>query len=142
MDPEISREWLTMCCAAAAVFGHVWPVFHRFKGGKGAATYVGTLAIVGPALIVPLVIVWALTIVLSGYVGLASMIAAVSVPAWLAVTKLPAEQTLFIYCAVMALFIISWHRSNIQRMRDGSEHRNTRLMLFSSKRKSAGDEHS
>ena len=78
-DPELSRQWLTMCCAAAAVFGHVWPIYHRFRGGKGAATFVGTLIIVGPELIPPLILVWVGTIVISGYVGLATMFAAIAV---------------------------------------------------------------
>ena len=47
-NPEVSRVWLTMCCATAAVVGHVWPIYHGFKGGKGAATFVGTLVILGP----------------------------------------------------------------------------------------------
>ena len=59
-----------------------------------------------------------------------TMTAAVSVPLWLAVTRLPGDQGLFIYSAVMALFIIFWHRSNIQRMREGVENRNEKLMLF------------
>ena len=133
-DPAISRQWLILCCGAAAVFGHVWPVYHRFKGGKGAATLVGTLIIIGPWLILPLLLVWAAVLVISGYVGLATMAAAIAVPIWIAVTRLPAEQPLFIYCAVMAAFIVLWHRINIQRMREGTEHRNTRLMVFSSKR--------
>ena len=141
-DPELSRTWLTLCCAAAAVFGHVWPIYHRFRGGKGAATLVGTFIIIGPELILPLVLVWAWVLVMSGYVGLASMVAALSVPLWVGITRLPAEQPLFIYCAIMAAFVVRWHRSNIRRMRDGSEHRNTRLMIFSSKRRSASDEHS
>ena len=139
-DPEISRAWLTLCCSAAAVFGHVWPIYHRFRGGKGAATLVGTLVIVGPELILPLVFVWAWVLVISGYVGLATMVAATAVPIWIGITRLPADQPLFIYCVVMAAFIVQWHRSNIQRMRDGTEHRNTQLMLFSSKRKSTDDE--
>jgi len=139
-DPELSRAWLTLCCSAAAVFGHVWPIYHRFRGGKGAATLVGTLVIVGPELILPLVFVWAWALVISGYVGLATMVAATAVPIWIGITRLPADQPLFIYCAVMAAFIVRWHRSNIQRMRDGTEHRNTQLMLFSSKRKSTDDE--
>ena len=36
-DPEISRTWLTLVCAAAAVLGHVWPIYHGFKGGKGCS---------------------------------------------------------------------------------------------------------
>ena len=139
-DPELSRQWLTMCCAAAAVFGHVWPIYHRFRGGKGAATFIGTLIIVGPELILPLVLVWALTIVISGYVGLATMFAAIAVAVWIGVTRLPADQPLFIYCAVLAAFIALWHRSNIERMKEGSEHRNTRVMIFSRKRQTADDE--
>jgi glycerol-3-phosphate acyltransferase PlsY len=139
-DPEVSRRWLALCCAAAAVFGHVWPVFHRFRGGKGAATIVGTLLVLGPELILPLVLVWAWVLVMTGYVGLATMIAASSVPLWIAVTRLPNDQPLFIYTAVMAAFVIGWHRSNIQRMREGTEHRNTRLMLFSRKRRAGEDE--
>lgn len=139
-DPEISRQWLTLCCAAAAVFGHVWPIYHRFRGGKGAATLVGTLVIVGPELILPLILVWAWTIVLSGYVGLATMVAAIAVAVWIGITRLPADQALFIYSAVMAVFIVVWHRSNMRRMKDGTEHRNTRVMIFSSKRKTVDDE--
>lgn len=141
-DPEISREWLAICCAAAAVFGHVWPIYHRFRGGKGAATLVGTFIILGPELILPLLLVWACVLIMSGYVGLATMIAAVSIPVWVGITRLPDDQPLFIYCVVMAAYVVRWHRINIQRMRDGSEHRNTRLMIFSGKRRSASDEHS
>ena len=130
IDPTISRSWLTIACAAAAVFGHVWPFYHAFHGGKGAATYVGTLVILHPPLILPLLLVWAWVVALTGFVGLATMTAAVALPVWLAITRLPADQPLFIYSAVMAMFIIYWHRPNIERMRKGKEHQNTRLMLF------------
>ena len=141
-DPEISRTWLTLCCGTAAVFGHVWPVYHRFRGGKGAATLVGTFIMIAPQLILPMLLVWAWVLVLSGYVGLSTMTAAVAMPVWVGFTRLPADQPLFIYCAVMAGFVVYWHRSNIQRMRDGNEHRNARLMLFSSKRRVVDDEQS
>jgi glycerol-3-phosphate acyltransferase PlsY len=139
-DPAISRQWLMLCCAAASVFGHVWPVYHRFRGGKGAATLVGTFIVIGPELIPPLLTVWAVVLVLSGYVGLATMAAAVSVPVLLAITRLPAEQPLFIYSVVMAGYVVLWHRINMQRMREGTEHRNTKLMVFSRKRQSGDDE--
>ena len=130
VDPEISRTWLTVCCAAAAVFGHVWPVYHGFKGGKGAATLIGTLIIIEPQLILGVLLVWAWVLVMTGFVGLATMTAATSLPVWLAITRLPQDQPLFIYLVVMAGYIIYWHRSNIERMRAGTEHRNTKLMLF------------
>ena len=140
IDPEISRSWLALSCGAAAVFGHVWPFYHGFRGGKGAATYVGTFLALNPAVILPMLLVWAWIVVLSGYVGLATMTAAVSVPLWLAATRLPADQGLFIYSAVMAMFIIFWHRANIQRMRRGNEDRNERLMLFRRKERVTNNE--
>ena len=139
-DPGISRTWLTIVCAAAAVFGHVWPFYHDFRGGKGAATYVGTFVVLGPALILPLLLVWAWVVVMTGYVGLATMTAAIALPVWLAMTRLPQDQALFIYSAVMALFIIYWHRSNIDRMRRGEELRNHKLMLFRRKRTPTNNE--
>jgi glycerol-3-phosphate acyltransferase PlsY len=140
IDPEISRTWLALSCGAAAVFGHVWPFYHGFRGGKGAATYVGTFLALSPAVILPMLLVWAWIVVLSGYVGLATMTAAVSVPLWLAATRLPADQGLFIYSAVMAMFIIFWHRANIQRMRRGNEDRKERLMLFRRKERVTNNE--
>ena len=139
-DPAISRTWLTLCCAAAAVFGHVWPIYHRFRGGKGAATLVGTLGVIAPEVIVPLLVVWAFVLVFWGYVGLATIISAVSVPVWIGISRLPDDQPLFIYTAVMAIFVIVWHRANIRRMRQGTEHRNPKLMVFSRHRKTADNE--
>lgn len=129
-DPGISRVWLMLCCAAASVVGHVWPLWHNFRGGKGAATLVGTLLVIAPALIVPVLLVWMAVLTLSGYVGLATMCASITAPAYVAITRLPDSQPLFIYCTVLALYIIFSHRSNIQRMRDGTESKQTRMMLF------------
>ena len=129
-DPDISRTWLTISCAAAAVVGHVWPMWHNFRGGKGAATMMGTLIILAPGLIIPVVLIWAWVLILSGYVGLSTMVAGVSAPIYLAATQLPSDQSLFIYCAGLALYMIFTHRSNIRRMMEGTESRNTQLMLF------------
>jgi glycerol-3-phosphate acyltransferase PlsY len=129
-DPALSREWLALCCAAAAVIGHVWPMWHNFRGGKGAATLVGTLVVLSPDLILPVFLVWGIVVTSFGYVGFATIVAGVTAPVFLMATRLPEDQPLFIYCATMALYIIFSHRSNLQRMRDGSETKQTRLMLF------------
>ena len=129
-DPALSRDWLTMCCAAAAVIGHVWPMWHGFRGGKGAATLAGTLAVLSPDLMLPVFLVWAIALTSFGYVGLATMAAGAAAPIYLAATRLPEDQPLFIYCVAMALYIIFSHRSNLKRMRDGTESRQARLMLF------------
>ena len=133
-DPEISRTWLTLCCAAAAVLGHVWPIYHGFRGGKGGATLVGTLVVLAPQLIIIVLLV------LTGYVGLSTMSAAAALPVWLGVTRLPADQPLFIYTAFMALFIMYCHRANIRRMLNGNENRNTKVMLFAQGKSASDDE--
>ena len=139
-DPLLSRTWLAICCAMAVVLGHVWPIYHGFKGGKGAGTLVGTLIVLGPKLIIGVLLIWAWVLVMTGFVGLATMIAATALPIYLAFDLSLDRQPLFIYTAVMAMCIIFWHRANIQRMREGTEHRNTGLMLFSSKRHNSSDE--
>jgi len=129
-DPELSRTWLALCCAGAAVTGHVWPIGQHFKGGKGAATLVGTLTVLAPGVIFPIFLVWAWILTLFGYVGLATIAAGVAAPLYLIITLFPDDQPLIIYMLTLAVFMIFTHRSNIQRMKAGTEHRNTRLMLF------------
>lgn len=129
-DPELPRILLTLCCAAAAVIGHVWPIWHRFRGGKGAATLVGTMTVLAPSLLLPILGVWLLVLTVSGYVGLATMSAGVAAPTFIAATRLPADQGLFYFAVFCALFMMYTHRSNIQRMRAGEEPKNTKLMLF------------
>ncbi len=142
-DPTLSRTWLTIACATAAVLGHVWPIYHGFKGGKGAGTFIGTMIILAPKLIVLLLLVWASVLVVSGFVGLATMSAATALPVYLGIFEVPGSlesQPLFIYSVVMAMFIIFWHRANIQRMREGTENRNERVMIF--RRKTSGTDDS
>lgn len=128
LDP--APAWLPYGCGAAAVFGHCYPLYHGFRGGKGAATLVGTLLVFAPTLVLPLLAVWIGAIVIIGYVGLATMITAHA--AWLMVAALwlPERMPLFAYALVMACFIVYTHRSNIQRMREGTESRHGGLSLF------------
>ncbi len=130
IDPTLSREWLTLCCAAAAVIGHVWPMWHKFRGGKGAATLAGTLLVLSPELLLPALLAWAIVLTSFGYVGIATIAATITAPIFIAATRFPDDQPLFIYCVTMVLMVIFTHRSNLQRMRDGTESRQVRLMLF------------
>ena len=69
---------LQVACGAAAVVGHVWPVFFGFRGGKGAATLVGVVGTIAPGALLALLGVFAVVLVLSGYVGLSTIIATAS----------------------------------------------------------------
>ena len=133
-DPTVSRTWLSLVCAAAGVLGHVWPIYHGFKGGKGAGTYIGTLLVLAPKLVAGLVLIWMLVLTLSGFVGLATMAAAIALPLYLTVGLKLEGQPLFIYTVCAAIGIVYWHRGNIQRMRDGTEHRNTKMMVLRRRR--------
>ena len=73
-------ELVAMAGALLAVIGHVWPVFHGFRGGKGAATLVGTLLLLWPIALLPVFAVWLLVLVTSGYVGLATVLAGFALP--------------------------------------------------------------
>ena len=76
-DPEISRTWLTLSCAAAAVAGHVWPIYHSFKGGKGGATLIGAMFILGPELIPVALLVFVLVLTTTGFVAICCSVACV-----------------------------------------------------------------
>jgi glycerol-3-phosphate acyltransferase PlsY len=131
-DPDVSREWLTLACALAVIVGHVYPVWFGFRGGKGVATAVGVIAAVDLKLLLPLVSSWLIVLVLTGYVGLASMLAGVALVVacrWLE----PADPPLLGFCAVLAALLVFTHRSNIVRMWTGSENRVRRVWLFRSR---------
>lgn len=130
VSPDVSRAWLTISCATAAVIGHVWPMWHGFRGGKGAATLIGTLIVLSPSIILPVLLTWLIVLGLSGFVGLSTMCAGIAAPIVIAIMQLPDQQPVFIYCAGMAMYLIFSHRSNIARMRAGTENRVSRAMLF------------
>ena len=137
-DPQVDRQWLTLACAAAAVHGHCYPVWYRFKGGKGAATAVGALAGVAPMLLLPAALTWMLVLVLSGMVGLATMLAAGSLPVYVLMTDRLDDVPLLLFCGALALYIVFTHRSNIRRIRSGEESRMERVMLLRRFRGSSG----
>ena len=127
-DAGIDRGWLAAGCAAAAVAGHVWPLFHEFRGGKGGATLVGALLALAPAVVPVALACWFLVVLLTGFAGLATMVAAASVP--VAVWLLGPKSSVFALALAMAAFLAWTHRGNIGRMRRGDEPRMTGLWLL------------
>ena len=121
-------EWIAVACGAAAVIGHVWPVWYGFRGGKGMATYLGVLgALAWPVLVVALV-VWIIVLLLTGFVSLATLLAAAATAVYaLLVTGLG---PLFVFALFMAAFMVFTHRSNVSRLRDGVENRFEKVMIF------------
>lgn len=129
-DPAVAREWLAVGCAGAAILGHCYPVFFGFAGGKGAATAVGALAALNPMLLIPGALVWFGVLGTTGYVGLATMLAAAGLPLWLLVRGPGAATPLLAFTLALAVFIVFTHRGNLQRLLAGSENRLERAMVF------------
>lgn len=130
IDPQVDRGWLAVACATAVVLGHVYPVWHGFRGGKGAATLIGVLIGLKPAAILPVFAVWLAVVMLTGFVGLGTMLAVASFPAYLALTEAVPSSALLVFGCVMTLFVCYTHRGNIERMRAGTESRAKRLWLL------------
>jgi glycerol-3-phosphate acyltransferase PlsY len=117
-------------CAFASIFGHVFPLWHGFRGGKGVATFVGALAGLSLPLLIPVFATWLILVVVSGYVGLASMTAATALPVFLVLRDGLQDKPMLLFAAASAVLIIFTHRGNIARMRAGTESRAKRLWLL------------
>jgi glycerol-3-phosphate acyltransferase PlsY len=122
--------WLPAACAFAAILGHVFPVWHGFRGGKGVATLVGAFAGLDPLLLLPLISTWLGLVMVSGYVGLASIAASLGLVVYLLIRDglvFTPELGFTIACAALVLFT---HRGNLRRMRAGTEPRAKKLWLL------------
>jgi glycerol-3-phosphate acyltransferase PlsY len=128
----VAQTWCWLGVAVAAVMGHVAPVWLKFRGGKGVATSLGVLLGIWPYLTLPAIaagLTWLLFASVFRYVSLASIVAAVALPIYLAVTaatlQWPRALTtpLLIVTGVMALLIVVRHRGNALRLLRGTESR-------------------
>ena len=111
-----------------AVVGHVWPVFHGFRGGKGAATLVGGLIMLWPFSVLILVLVWCLCLSLTGYVGLSTVLAGFSLLVLALIIKAPIH--VLVFSASAAFLMLFTHRSNMQRLLQKNEYRFDKAMLW------------
>ena len=114
--------WWTVVYGAAAIVGHVFSFWVRFRGGKGVATSVGVLAAVAPVVALAGVLAWVLALLVTRTVSVASMVAAVTVG--VAGFAVPGTAVFAkVFFGFIALFVIWAHRSNIRRLRAGEEPR-------------------
>ena len=111
----------------SAVFGHIWTVFANFKGGKGIATSLGFLvAIITVDLLLALA-VFSIVVLVSRYISLGSVLAAISVPIIMVVREnifnvdISGYHTILPFTIFLAFLVIYTHRSNIGRLLSGNE---------------------
>ena len=113
--------WVPILCGAAAITGHNWPVWFRFKGGKGIATTIGVMATLAfwPALIAGIAAIAAIAV--TRYVSLGSLIFAALMPVFILVLSMPYE--LFWISLLICIYAFVRHRTNIVKLIRGQENK-------------------
>jgi glycerol-3-phosphate acyltransferase PlsY len=132
--PPALAAWCVTVCALAVVLGHVYPLWFGLRGGKGVATLVGAVLGIDPWLLAPMVLTWLAAVVLFGFVGLASMLGVLALAVAIALGSFTPRLPLLSCGVLAAALILFTHRSNIARMRAGTESRARRLWLFGARR--------
>lgn len=123
----LSQETLRLLLGLSCIFGHNWTIFLQFKGGKGVATTFGVLLalatqtgslkiVLGLALLT-----WLIVFLITRIVSLASVLTAIFLPIYTIIFK--QSTSLILASVILSLFIILRHRSNLQRILQGKEHR-------------------
>lgn len=109
----------------AAIAGHNWPVWLRFKGGKGVATSAGVFLAILPKAVLFAGAIWIVTVIAWNYIALGSMVACFSFPFFIFIYYRNIPEFWFLFAASFALAFLSiyMHRANIERIKKGTEHR-------------------
>ena len=112
---------LRLACGVFAVLGHDFPIFLRFRGGKGVATTIGVLWGTMPLVAGLYLVVWGVAFLSCRYVSVGSLVAALSIP--IAQYAMRRRETEWLLGALLAGLIIIRHHANIARLMQGREHR-------------------
>ena len=115
LESSISVILVGIC----AILGHSFSIFMKFKGGKAVATTVGVFIVLVPGAILLAAVIFFLVFGITRYVSLSSMIGAISLPIWIVLFYKNIPLTIF--GIIIAILIIVRHKSNIQRLLNGTE---------------------
>ncbi len=119
--PADAMVWLGLLGFAAAVCGHMFPLFTGFRGGKGVATMLGGTIALMPVVAAIAAAVWVVFFYTTRYVSVASIGLAVSLP--ISALLLHGPGVLFWFALLVAAFVVFRHRENIARLLRGTENR-------------------
>jgi glycerol-3-phosphate acyltransferase PlsY len=122
--------WVAVACGIAVIIGHVYPIWYGFRGGKGVATLVGAAWGLDAWLLLPMLLTWLVMVMLFGFVSLGSMSGALALAVAGAAGSWEPRMPLITFGVLTAVLIAFTHRSNIARIRAGTEPRAMRLWLF------------
>ncbi len=144
--PDVPFIVIQLFAGIAAMLGHIYTVFAGFRGGKGVSTGAGVIIGIAPITMAFVIGIFVIVLVLTGYVSVSSMTSAVSIPVVMLIRRFVFDANVdtqyplhlfgfkfmlhdsldsftIVTCAVIALVIIYTHRTNIERLRKGTEHR-------------------
>ncbi|HQJ74537.1 MAG TPA: glycerol-3-phosphate 1-O-acyltransferase PlsY [Bacteroidota bacterium] len=133
--PINDYTFIQILAGIAAVCGHIWTIFAGFRGGKGVNTAVGILIGLAPIDLLISFGIFLLVLIISGYVSLGSIIAAISFPTIMFIREnifkvsITGYSTLIVFAIILSLIIIFTHRSNIDRLLAKKENRFNKLMI-------------
>jgi len=124
LEPDTNAwMWFRVALVLAAVFGHLYPVFAGFRGGKGVATSLGGILAVHPGAALICMGVFGIVFLLSRYVSLGSLCAAITFPLAVALVFHENSSVKIGFSVVLSLLVIYTHRQNIGRLLRGEENR-------------------
>lgn len=121
---------LKIALVAAAVLGHIFPIFAKFKGGKGVATLAGAVLAVYPSAVLICLAIFVITLAITHYVSLGSILGGISFPLLLLLLFGERSTSLIVFSIVIACLLVLTHRKNIKRLLDHSE---SKIYLFKKK---------
>ena len=118
--------WIFAAAGIAALVGHIFPAWLKFRGGKGVATGVGVFLMLAPLAVGIALLVFIAVVVLTRYISLGSIVAAITIPIFVAlqhafIHPVPFFATVLIAASVSAMLIVFAHRQNIGRLMSGAE---------------------
>ena len=117
----LPHGWL-VAVVAAVVCGHVWPLFHRFRGGKGVATAAGAMLLLSPLALAGSLSIFFVVLLVFRYVSVASLLAVLTLPLWAA--TIAGSGSVATRSSLIVAALILWaHRGNLQRLLKGTESR-------------------
>ena len=130
----VNQNLLIILCGVAAIIGHVYPLYHGFKGGKGGGAAIGMVFAISWPSISLAILLWMVILIFTGYVGFGTMIGSVSVIYFAHYFKDTINNPYFLpFTVLLSIIIFYTHRSNIQRMISGTENRFEKAMIFRKK---------